>query len=283
MLRTILREPLLHFLLIGVLLFVLFGALSGQSGGSEQRVVISRALINELAQGFQATWQRPPTAEELKGLLDARVREELMYREGVALGLDQDDPVIRRRIAQKVEVMAEESATQQAADDAELQRYLQANAQRYQLPAEVAFEQVLFDPGKHGAQLQADLASGLQRLQAGAEQEQIGDRTQLPAQVALTPADLVAREFGEPFAAALPGLPVGSWTGPVASGFGLHLVRVNSLVPERLAALGDVRKALERDWENERRLQARQAYYDQLGEKYAVIIEPPAVVTEAQQ
>lgn len=274
LLRRILREPLVHFLFIGLLLFVLFNWLSAQQGGSERRVVLSGAMVNEIAQGFQTTWQRPPSAEELQGLLETRVREELLYREGVALGLDADDPVIRRRVAQKVDVLAEESGLTAAVSDSELEAYLQRNAARYALPAEVAFEQVLFDPSRHGEQIQADLTAGLQRLQAGAAQDQVGDRTQLPARVALTPADLVAREFGESFAAALPELPVGSWAGPVPSGFGWHLVRLQSLTPARPATLSDVRKAVERDWENDRRMQGKQAFYDQLADKYEVIIEP---------
>lgn len=281
MLRTILREPLLHFLLIGLLLFLLFGRVPGQHG-SGQSVVISQAMINEITQGFQATWQRPPTAQELKGLVDTRIREELVFREGIALGLDKDDPVIRRRVAQKVEVMAEESALQETADEAQLLEYLQRHAARYQQPAEVAFAQVLFDPDKHGERLQDDLAAALQRLQAGVAADQVGDRTQLPAQVATTPLDLVGREFGDVFAGALPGLPQGRWSGPVASGFGLHLVRLDSLTPARAATLEEVRKAVERDWENERRQQARQSYYEALAEKYPVVIEPLPVAAEAR-
>ena len=268
------REPLVHFLFIGMLLFVLFNWISAQQGGSERQVVLSSAMVNEIAQGFQSTWQRPPSAEELQGLLEARVREELLFREGLALGLEADDPVIRRRIAQKVDVLAEESALVDAASDSQLEDYLQRNAARYALPAEVAFEQVLFDPNRHGENLQANLRDGLQRLQAGASAEQIGDRTQLPARVAKTPADLLARDFGESFTAVLSGLPVGSWAGPVSSGFGWHLVRLQSLTPGRPATLSEVRKTVERDWENERRLRARQTFYDQLADKYEVIIEP---------
>ena len=150
LLRRILREPLVHFLFIGWLLFVLYNLISAQQGGSERQVVLSSAMINEIAQGFQSTWQRPPSAEELQGLLEARVREELLFREGLALGLEADDPVIRRRIAQKVDVLAEESALVDAASDSQLEDFLQRNAARYALPAEVAFEQVLFDPNRHG-------------------------------------------------------------------------------------------------------------------------------------
>ncbi len=274
LLRRILREPLVHFLFIGWLLFVLYNLISAQQGGSERQVVLSSAMINEIAQGFQSTWQRPPSAEELQGLLEARVREELLFREGLALGLEADDPVIRRRIAQKVDVLAEESALVDAASDSQLEDFLQRNAARYALPAEVTFEQVLFDPQKHGEQLQATLTAGLQRLGAGIAADQVGDRTQLPARVEATPADLVARDFGESFAAALSELPVGVWAGPVPSGFGWHLVRLQSVTPGRPAALNEVRKAVERDWENERRQSARQTFYDQLADKYEVIIEP---------
>lgn len=280
LLGKIVREPLVHFLFIGLVLFVLYNWVSARQGGSERQVVFSAAMVNEIAQGFQSTWQRPPTAQELQGLLEARVREELLFREGVALGLEADDPVIRRRIAQKVDVLAEESALQAPATDAQLEDYLQRNAGRYALPAEVTFEQVLFDPQKHGEQLQATLTAGLQRLQAGAPADQVGDRTQLPERVEATPADLVAREFGESFAAALDKLPVGTWDGPVPSGFGWHLVRLQRFTPGRPATLSEVRKAVERDWENEQRQRSRQAFYDQLADKYEVIIEP---VSEAAQ
>ena len=257
LLGKIVREPLVHFLFIGLVLFVLYNWVSARQGGSERQVVFSAAMVNEIAQGFQSTWQRPPTAQELQGLLEARVREEMLFREGVALGLEADDPVIRRRIAQKVDVLAEESALQAPATDAQLEDYLQRNAGRYALPAEVTFEQVLFDPQKHGEQLQATLTAGLQRLRAGMPANQVGDRTQLPARVEATPADLVAREFGESFAAALDKLSVGTWDGPVPSGFGWHLVRLQRFTPGRPATLSEVRKAVERDWENERRQRSR--------------------------
>ena len=280
MLGKILREPLVHFLLIGLLLFVLFGLVSGRQDGDEQPIVISQPMVDEMAQAFQATWQRPPTPQELQGLVDSRIREELVYREGVALGLDRDDPVIRRRVGLKLEVLAEESSAQQGMDDAQLQGYLQQNAERYAQPAEVAFSQVLFDPSRHGERLQADMQAALQRLEAGATPQEVGDRTQLPTQVALIPLDLLGRDFGSEFAQALPELPVGRWSGPVASGFGVHWVRLDRLIPGRPATLAEVRKAVERDWESERRQQTKQAYYEQLRQRYEVIIEAdlPSIV-----
>lgn len=273
MLGKIIREPLVHFLVLGLSLFLLFGMISGRQVVGGDPLVISQAMVNEIAQAFQATWQRPPTAQELQGLVDARVREELVYREGVALRLDRDDPVIRRRVAQKLEVLAEESAVLQAPDDAELESFMQQNAERYALPAEVTFSQVLFDPSRHGALLETDMQEALQRLEAGENPQQVGDRTQLPTQVKTIPLDLLARDFGDEFAQALPGLPVGQWAGPVTSGFGLHWVLLSSMTPGRPASLSDVRKAVDRDLENERRQQAKQAYYDQLRKKYEVVID----------
>lgn len=273
MLGKIFREPLLHFLVLGFSLFFLFGMVSGRQAVGDDPLVISQAMVNEIAQAFQATWQRPPTTQELQGLVDSRVREELVYREGVALRLDQDDPVIRRRVAQKLEVLAEESAVRQAPDDAELESFMNQNAARYALPAEVAFSQVLFDPNRHGALLEADMRAALERLNAGENPQQLGDRTQLPTQVQTIPLDLLARDFGTEFAQAVPALPIGQWAGPVRSGFGLHWVLLSSLTPGRPASLVDVRKAVERDLESERRQQARQAFYAQLGKKYKVVIE----------
>lgn len=273
LLGKIFREPLVHFLFLGLMLFVLFGLVSGRQGDSEERIVISQPMVNEIAQAFQATWQRPPTPQELQGLVDSRIREELVYREGVALGLERDDPVIRRRVAQKLEVLAEESAVQEAPEDAELVRFMQQNVERYALPAEVAFTQVLFDPNRHGAALEEDMNAALLRLEAGENPELVGDRTQLPMVVTTIPVDLLARDFGYEFARALPEQPVGQWSGPVVSGFGAHLVLLSSMTAGRPATLTEMRKAVERDWENEQRQQARQAYYDQLHKKYAVAIE----------
>ena len=273
LLRKFIREPLVHFLLLGLLLFLLFNVVSGQRGGTDRRIVITDATVGAILQAYQGTWQRPPTPDELRGLIENRIREEILYREGASMGLDRDDSVIRRRVLQKLDVISEEFMAQEAPTDAVLEKWLQQHADRYAKSAVLDFQQVLFDPVKHGARLQADLDAALVRLRAGASPATVGDQSLLPASVKETPADMVARDFGEQFAAALVALPIGAWQGPVTSGYGVHLVHVSDRTPGHAAALAEVRAAVERDWEGDHRAQAKEEYYRRLRRGYDVVIE----------
>jgi PPIC-type PPIASE domain len=272
--RTVLREPLLHFLLLGLALFALFNAVSGARGGVDRRIVISDGTVALLVQRHQATWQRPPTASELQGLIDTYVREEMLYREGVAMGLQRDDPVVRRRVLQRVDVITEEAQSRAAPSDGELQAYLDAHAERYARPAVIGFDQVLFDPLRHGKQIDARLAAALARLHAGAAPDTLGDSSLLPSSTPAMAADLVARDYGDEFAKAVLALPAGAgWQGPVRSGYGLHLVRVTSKTAPRASVLAEVRAALERDWDNERRQRAVDTYVRDLRKTYDVVVQ----------
>lgn len=273
MFRKFIREPLVHFLLLGLLLFMIYNLVSGQRGGSDRRIVINDATVGAILQAYQGTWQRPPTSDELKGLIENRIREEVLYREGASMGLDRDDSVIRRRVLQKLDVISEESMAQQAPTDAVLEKWLRQHADRYSKPAVLDFQQVLFDPVEHGAKLKADLDAALARLRARANPATVGDQSLLPASVKETPADMVARDFGEQFAAALIALPIGEWQGPVPSGYGAHLVRVSERTPGHPAALAEVRASVERDWESYTRAQAKEEYYRKLRQGYSVVIE----------
>jgi hypothetical protein len=271
--RKLFREPLLHFLVLGLALFLLFNVVSGAKGGADRRIVVNDATVANIVQLYQGAWKRPLTSTELQGLIDSHVREEILFREGVAMGLDRDDPVIRRRVQQKLVVITEESAARPAPADAELEGYMNKHAERYGRPAIIGFDQVMFDPMRHGAGLDADLAAALARLRAGAKPDIIGDSTLLPATTATIPADLLARDYGDDFATSVIALPVGTWSGPVASGYGVHLVRVTSRTPGHPATLAEVRTAVERDWENDRRLLANEDYYNRARQKYDVLID----------
>ena len=174
---------------------------------------------------------------------------------------------------QKLDLISEESAGQEAPTDAALQDWLQRRAAQYAQPAVLDFDQVLFDPVRHGARLKSDLEASLARLRAGADPAGFGDHGLLPAHVGASPQDSVARDFGDTFAQALLKLPIGSWQGPVNSGYGAHLVRVNHVVPGRSSTLDEVRSSVERDFENDRRERAREDYYRRLRQGYHVVIE----------
>lgn len=268
----LLREPLLHFLLLGAALFAAYSWLH-PGGDAPRRIVVSTAQVETIVAQFQGTWQRPPTEDELRGLVDTWVRDEILYREGAALGLDGNDPVIKRRVRQKYEVLAEESRASVAPGDAELAAYLARNEDTFRLPPRVSFEQVLVVPSGSGLEPDAAVSDAMQALAAGADPMRVGQATMLPDRSTDVGLDLVARDFGDAFAAALPSLPLGEWTGPVRSGFGLHLVRLQARTPGTLPPLADIRPAVMREWENARRLEARETRMRELRQRYEVVVD----------
>jgi hypothetical protein len=276
LLGRMIREPLLQFLLIGLLLFTLYAVVSGGKWRGDRRITINDAIVAAIVERYQGLWRRPPTRDELQTLIDEYISDEVRFREGVALGLDKDDPVIRRRVLQKLEVISEESNRRAVPTDEQLQAYLEAHADRYAAPGTVAFDQVIFDPARHGEATQAHISVALAHLRADSSSVGVGDPSLLPRHVSEVSVDQVTRDFGEEFAAAVVNLSVGSWEGPVRSAFGLHLVRVVSRSPSRPSTLAESRAALERDYDNDQRLLAAQEYERRLRQDYEIIIESSA-------
>jgi len=268
MMRRLLREPVLHFLLIGLSIFVAYGLLASR-GQQGERIVVSQAAIDALAREHQARWMRPPTEQELAGLVDAQVRDEILYREGVAQRLDRDDPVIKRRVRQKLEVVAEEQGARDAPTDAELAAYLAKHAERFARPGTVSFEQIYFAAAAPTAEVAAARAAAVR----GSDPARLGQPTMLPPSAQNAPLDLAARDFGREFAAELDKLPLDAWAGPVRSAFGQHLVRVTARSPAQTPPLAEVRAAVAREWENERRTASLAENYKALRSRYEVVIE----------
>ncbi len=270
-LKKLLAEPLLHFFLIGALLFVLYGWLNAQEAGGQEEIVITTSMLDQMEETFQRTWQRPPTAEELDGLIDGWVREEILYRQGVAVGFDQDDPVIRRRVAQKMTFVADGLAPETPTDE-QLGAWLENNAEQYDLPPRFTFEQVYINPEKHLADLDKVLADTFAALRGRAKDdtELLGDSIMLPGEVASAAPRDIERVFGLEFAAAIAELEVGSWQGPVVSGYGLHFVRLQDVIPGREARLDDVRDEVQRDFLDDQAAQISDSFYAAMRERYTV-------------
>ena len=195
MFKRLLREPLAHFLAIGLLLFLVFRVVGGDRSAAGREIVVSEQVVGTLVQQFSGVWQRQPTTKELQGLVDGWIREEVLYREGLQMGLDRDDPVIRRRVRQKVDVLAEESQPSQAPTDAELSQWLGAHAARYALAPVLSFEQAMIDPSRHANDLEKVTGDMQRRLQHGADPADATESHLLPARIADTPEDLVARRL----------------------------------------------------------------------------------------
>jgi PPIC-type PPIASE domain len=274
--KRILNEPLAHFLVLGALIFAGYGLLNRRGAPAPGRIVVSQGQLASMMVGFTRTWQRPPTPEEWEGLVKDRVREEVYCREALALGLDRDDTIIRRRLRQKMEFISEDITTQAQPTDAELDAYLAAHPDSFRGEPRFTFTHVFLNPEKHGERLARDAALLLAQLNhAGtrAAAPALGDPFLLEHQFAAVSASEVDKQFGKGFAAKLGGIPPGQWQGPVESGYGVHLVLVSERTEGGLPALADVRDAVRREWDSARRKEANEKFYQDLLKGYTVTIE----------
>ena len=272
-----LREPLLHFVLIGGVLFAAHGWLN-PAARSRDQIVVTQARVEAIVAQFENTWQRPPSPQELRSLVDSWIGDEILYREGQALGLDRDDPVIKRRVRQKYEVISEESLAREPPSDADLAAYLDAHADAFRRPTRVSFEQLLIVPEGSAENPDAAVATARAALAAGADPSRVGQSTMLVPGGRDLPLDVVARDFGERFAAQLESVPTGDWVGPVTSSFGVHLVRVSARSPGSVPSLAEVRVAVAREWESARRREARETQLRALRERYDVVVDADLAV-----
>ncbi|MBK6004769.1 peptidyl-prolyl cis-trans isomerase [Ramlibacter ginsenosidimutans] len=277
--KSILGEPLLHFVAIGAALFVWFQWSGGGAGPGSTRIAITSGQIQHLAASYTKAWQHPPTDTELKGLIDDWVREEIAVREAVAAGLDRDDTIVRRRLRQKLEFLAEEAAQAAPPTDQELEAWLTSHGDALRIEPRVAFRQVFVSRERRGAAAERDAAAILARLNAigpAAPVDALGDPTMLPSDIELTSTRDIDRLFGPGFAQRIETLAPGAWVGPVKSSYGLHLVQVRARTEGALPQLAAVRPLVEREVLAERRNRQLDAMYEQLLAKYKVVIEPHA-------
>ena len=274
--KKLLKDPLLHFLLIGAALFLVFGLIKSPAGIEENRIIITSGDIEALQANFARTWQRPPTESEVSGLIEDRVRDEIAYREAVAMGLDQGDSVIRRRLRMKMELIVEDVAGLSPPTDEDLETYLAEYRESFRQQPQVSFIHVYLNSEKRGARVEDDAREILARLSAAgidADPESYGDPSMLPKELPLYYIKDIGRLFGVDFSRQILEVKPGAWTGPVWSSYGLHLVYVRERIEGRDPKLDEVRKEVEREWSALRRKEFKQATYKKLRERYTVTIE----------
>jgi PPIC-type PPIASE domain len=285
LLKRLLREPLVHFLLLGAVLFAAYGTLVKRTGNEPGKIVVSQFRIEHLAEGFARTWLRTPTAEELEGLIRDYIREEVYYREAMAMGLDRDDTIIRRRLRQKLEFLSENITDLTPPTDEELRAFLQNHPDQFRSQRRFSFHQVYLSLERHRDSLAGDTAELLRQLKGSnsSDTSTLGDPSLLEHQLANVEATEVAKQFGEKFVSALNELPLGEWQGPVESSYGMHLVFIDERTERRSPALEEVRDAVRRELLNARRLESNKKFYDGLRKRYTISIEPaPAITSDAK-
>lgn len=278
-----LREPLVHFLAIGVALFAVNALLTrGESNdAADRRVTVTEAEVRWLRDTWQSRWQRPPTQAELRGLVDDYVRQEILYREALAMGLDRDDEVIRRRMVQKIEFLTNDLATQVQPTEPQLQAYFQQNLDRYRIPELRSFAHVYFNLDQRGEAAVADAEQLVARLRSATpgtvRPAELGDRFMLQHEYRLQSEQDVGRIFGQRFAGALFELEPGEWQGPIGSGYGLHLAYVTEVEEPQMPTLALVRGDVLRDYASELREQANDAMLASVRSRYTVEIDEAAI------
>jgi hypothetical protein len=268
----LLREPLLQFIALGAILFWLTALPGKTPEATPERIVVTAARIDNLARSFATVWQRQPTPDELRGLVEDHIRDEVYYREGMALGIDADDIVIRRRIRQKMEFYAEDVAAAEPTD-AELEAYLTAHPRNFRIEPTVSFRQV-FLSARRQASLDADAKTvALALARPGADPAALGDGFLLGADFEGRDRRAVATDFGERFADTVFSVPAGAWQGPFVSPFGLHFVFVRQRSEGGQRPLAEVRDIVARDWASARRVEKLEQFYRTLRARYEVVVE----------
>jgi len=281
----ILREPLLHFLVLGAAIFAVYQFRTRHRTDNPGQIVVTQGTLVNLDIGFSRTWQRPPSPEELRGLVRDYIREEAAYREAVAMGLDRDDTIIRRRLRQKLEFLADDLASRAEPTEADLEKFLRKHAGLFESEARFSFRQVYLNPQVHGANLDRDAAlllTELRRAGPQANNSSGGDPFLLPQVFQDAPLAEVKQTLGDEFASALSGIPPGQWQGPVKSGYGPHLVFVTERREARLPSLAEIREKVHREWLNAMRVEMTDKFYDGLLSRYTIKVELPEDKKQAQ-
>jgi hypothetical protein len=272
--KRLLREPLVHFSLAGALLFAVHAWLNpAQPDARPQEVRIGEGEVKWLAETFTRQWGRRPTPDELGTLVSGLVREELLAREAREMRLDEDDTIVRRRLAQKVEFLLRDTERLVDPSDDELRRFYEAQAADFATLPRASFAQVLFSRERRKDAV-ADAAAALSRMNRAPGLIPQGDRTLLDAELVDVDAATVASTFGPGFARAVFALPAGSWHGPIESGYGVHLVRVEAIAAARPRELAEVRGQVLERWHAQRQRASGERHLERLKTKYGVVIDP---------
>jgi len=276
-----LREPLLHFILIGVALFAIYSYMHHGRGGavSSRQIALTFDDLRTMESYFESQWHRPPTPQEFQAMVDDKVREEVLYREGLAMGLDKDDTIVKRRMAQKMQFIAEDVAAAHEPSPAELKAWFDKNSSKFALPSRYSFRHLYFSPDKRGTNAQDNAAEVLARIAGQPEDSKLAvslaDRFMFQDYYRDRAPEALAKEFGPQFAVALEKLKPGSWQGPIESGYGWHLVFIDTVIPVRIPAFEEIEPDVKTAWLGVQKSNAWKKAYGEMRGKYTVLLPAP--------
>jgi hypothetical protein len=271
----LLRDPLVHFLLAGGALFAVFYWRGDAAGNAGQDIVIDAAQVEQLSEAAALLRGRPLAADELAAVVAPAIRDEVMYREALALGLDVDDDQVRERLIEKMQYLSQDLADPEPASESELRAFFDASPELFLIPEAVTFDQIFFSPRERGEALQSDVQAALAALAGGQSSEDLGDRTPLQARFVDAPRERVEVLFGAPLTDAAFTMAPGQWAGPYESDFGLHLIRLLERRAARQPSFDEAREQARQAFAAERRKAANETAYARMLERYRVRVEWP--------
>lgn len=280
-LRRWLHEPLLHFLVIGLALFAVYRTLhpDREPDTPANRIELTADDFVQMSVAWLAQGRAPPTPEQMRNLVELKVREEVLYREALALGLDKEDAIVKRRLAQKMEFLADNTAATAEPGSDEVRAWFKANAQRFALLPRISFRHLYFSRDQRGERTQEAAEQALAAIatkpSGWAESASLADPFMFQDRYGDRSFDDIAKQFGPDFARALLKLQPGSWQGPVESGYGLHLVFVETLLPSRIPDFEEIEQEVAAEWIGEQRAQARRKSYETMRARYEIVLPQP--------
>jgi hypothetical protein len=278
LIARLLREPLLQFLALGTMLFGLYGLVGKRSAEAPEKITVSASRVANLGDGFARTWRRPPNEQELHGLIEDYIRDEVFYREGRAAGLDRDDVIIRRRVRQKMEFLAENISVPEPSDE-QLAAYLASNPERFRAEDQLTFHQVFLSATRRANTIESDskrVANILARADGAVDATALGDPFLLDEEFRGVSPSKLTSIFGENFSRQMAAMEKGRWQGPISSSFGQHFVFISERISGGFPLLDAVRPAVRREWANAQRLEAERRLYASLRERYEIVVEMPS-------
>jgi len=270
--KKIFKEPIVIFILIGGLFFALNTWFAKKETPKEKKIEISTSHIQQIGAQFSKTWMRQPTDEELKALINDHIRDEVYYQEAMAMGLDKNDAVIRRRMRQKLEMLLNDMAAARVPSDQVLTNFMNENKDKFRKEPVLSFQQIYLNPDKR-SDIKSDAISVLEDLKNGKKSEELGDATMLGYAFSEYTQSEITRQFGEKFTQQIIKLKPGDWQGPVFSGMGVHIVKIDVFTSGKMPQLSEIRDKVEREWMAETSKELKDEAYEELLKNYEVVFE----------
>jgi parvulin-like peptidyl-prolyl isomerase len=265
MIKRVLKDPLLHFLVLGGLVFVLYGYING--GFDSQKITISKVEVDQLTYRFQKKNFRKPTPKELEKMVESAVYIEVMSREATKIGLDKNDHIIKRRLVQKMEFVSSDLSRLSKPTKEELQKYLEQNSATYQKPTEISFISIYIDPSKGNAKSRAE---SITHQLKDIDYTKLSDHFMLPLKYDNITYKELSRKFGKSFSQKISTLTTNTWSEPIESGYGLHLVYISKKVDGELPTVDSIKNILTNKYMEDNQEKSNQNFYKMLRDNYTV-------------